>query len=566
MCVAALGLSSACYSGVSSSVGVDDGADAGGTDTADSVGEEGSTGNDSGDPADPEGLCEGDVSTGLATLRRLTRRQYDNTIRDLLQLEANAEARLDADERVGPFTGNSIIPVTERVVDQYMTAAEDLAAEAVTADLAGLLPCDPATTGEQACARDFIETFGRRAFRRPLAADEVALYEGVYALGAEQGGFASGIELVLEGMLQSPQFLYMLEFGGTEQAGGGELLELDGYEIATRLSYFLWNSTPDSALLDAAENLADPEVLEAEARRLLEDPKARDAIATFHTEWVGLHNVGEVFKDAEMFPSFDDATRSAMAVEAARFAEHVFFEGDGRLETLLTAPYTLIDEPLFAIYGIEAPAGHDPSEPVQLDATQRGGLLTQPGFLAVHAHHNQTSPVHRGVAIRRNFLCQNLPAPPPDVDNTPPAVDPNSTTRERFDQHKSDPTCAGCHVLIDDLGLAFEHYDPVGAWRTMDGIGEVDASGNLVGADEADGEFYGALELSRILAGSDVARECVAQQWFRFAFGRSTDDEDACAMNQMYTAFAESDFDIRELLVATIMSPSFRYLRVEGGA
>jgi hypothetical protein len=308
-------------------------------------------------------------------------------------------------------------------------------------------------------------------------------------------------------------------------------------------------------------------VLEAQARRLLADPRARDAVATFHTEWVGLHDVDALFKDAEMFPTFDDATRSAMGLEAGRFAEHVFFEGDGRLETLLTAPYTLVDEPLFAIYGIEPPADHDPQEPVQLDATQRGGLLTQPGFLAVHAHHNQTSPVHRGVAIRRNFLCQTLPSPPPDVDNTPPAVDPTSTTRERFDQHKSDPTCAACHVLIDDIGLAFEHYDPVGAWRTMDGVGQVDASGNLVGVEGADGEFYGALELGQILATNDVVRECVAEQWFRFALGRSTDEDlDACAKNQMYTAFAEADFDVRELLVAMIMSPSFRYLRVEGGA
>jgi hypothetical protein len=364
-------------------------------------------------------------------------------------------------------------------------------------------------------------------------------------------------------MLQSPDFLYLPELGG--EIPQGELVALDGHELASRLSYFLWSSMPDDELLDAADSLADPEVLEAQTRRMLDDPRARESIAAFHTQWVGLHNVDELFKDPALFPMFDDATKAAMAAETARFAEYVVFEDDARLQTLLTAPYSLIDPPLFAIYGMDEPPEHDPAQPVMLDPSQRGGLLTQPGFLAVHAHHNQTSPVHRGVAIRRNFLCQDLPPPPADVDNTPPPIDPDSTTRERFEQHKSDPTCAACHVLIDDVGLAFEHYDPVGTWRTMDGTGQVDASGELVGADDANGPFYGALELGEKLAASTMVRECVAQQWFRFALGRSLDDDDECASQQMRAAFESSDFDIRELLVAVITSPSFRYLRVEEG-
>jgi hypothetical protein len=271
-----------------------------------------------------------------------------------------------------------------------------------------------------------------------------------------------------------------------------------------------------------------------------------------------------MFKDPELFPSFDEDVRAAMKSEVAQFAEHVVFAGDGRLETLLTAPYTVVDEALLATYGVD-PSQHTPGEPVDLDPEQRGGLLTQPGFLAVHAHHNQTSPVHRGVALRRNFLCDELQSPPPEVDNTPPPLDPDATTRERFEQHKSDPTCAACHVLIDDLGLAFEHYDPVGAWRTMDGTGQVDASGKLVGAGDANQEFYGALELGAILAKSEKGQRCVTEQWFRFALGRTIADDDTCAEMQMFTAFAESDFDIRELLVAMVMSPSFRYIRLEQG-
>jgi hypothetical protein len=557
--LAGLGLTSACYAGVSEIEAAGATATDGDSDSAGDGADDGGV-----DTADPEGLCLGDIDVGLSTLRRLTRRQYDNAIRDLLGIEANAVERFDADERVGPFSSNSIIPVTERGVEQYMSAAEDLAQLAVDTRLAELLPCDPATDGEVTCARAFIDSFGRRALRRPLSEADIALYEAVYNLGADQGGFASGIQLVLEAMLQAPDFLYLLEFGGADPPGN--LVALQGYELASRLSFFLWSSTPDDELLDAAETLHDPDVLAEQARRMLQDPKARATIGAFHAQWVGLGNVGELFKDPELFPTFDDTTREALAAETARFAEHVFFEGDGRLQTLLTAPYTLIDEPLFSIYGLPVPAGHDPATPVMLDPTQRGGILTQPGFLAVHAHHNQTSPVHRGVAIRRNFLCQELPPPPPDVDNTPPPIDPNTTTKERFEQHKADPSCAGCHILIDDVGLAFEHYDAIGAWRTLDGVGQVDASGEVVGADDADGVFYGAMELSEKLAASTAGRQCAAQQWFRFALGRSTGDDDACAMSQMYDAFESSDFDLRELVVAMVMSPSFRYLRVEGGA
>jgi hypothetical protein len=193
-------------------------------------------------------------------------------------------------------------------------------------------------------------------------------------------------------------------------------------------------------------------------------------------------------------------------------------------------------------------------------------LLTHAGFLARFAHTNQTSPVHRGVVIRTNVLCQQLPPVPEDVDNTPPDPAPDATTRERFAEHTSNPECAACHVLIDGIGFGFEHYDAVGAFRTMEGTLPVDASGNLLAvSDIPEGEFDGAIELSAMLAQSEEVRRCVAQQWFNFGMGRVQGDEDDCSTDQIYERFEASEWNVRELMLAVVETAAFRYRRLEEG-
>jgi hypothetical protein len=555
-----LGLAAGCYSGVSG------GRADGGTEGVSSVGnDDAGSGSDEGDTDDgPAGACE-EAAVGISPLRRLTRSQYNNTIRDLLGIDGDPASQLAPDEKVGAFFSNSTAPVGELLAEQYMRVAEDLAETAV-ADLGTLVPCDPVVDDQAACGAQFVDEFGLRAFRRPLADDERTALEALFEKGRTEAGFDEGIRLVILAALQSPQFLYHLELD-LPGAETGEVVALDGYEVASRLSYFLWDSMPDDELLQAAGagGLDTPEQMRAQAERMLDDPRAGEAIANFHVQWLHIDTLSGLEKDATAYPTFDTALRDAMAQETGRFADWVIRFDDARLETLLTAPYSFLEGPLFDLYGVTAPADHDPTLPVELDPTQRAGLLTQPGVLAVHAHANQSSPVHRGKIVRENILCTPLAPPPPEVDVVPPPLDPNATTRERFDLHRSDPSCAGCHNLIDPIGFGFEHYDGIGAWRDTEAGKPVDASGELFGTDDINGTFEGAPELARLLASSEQVRTCVAEQWFGFAFGRTPAEDDTCSFDAMALAFTESDHDIRELLVALVTTDAFRHRRIEEG-
>jgi hypothetical protein len=360
-------------------------------------------------------------------------------------------------------------------------------------------------------------------------------------------------------MLQSPSFLYHLE--PTLPAAGEAVAPLDDWEVASRLSYFLWHTMPDEELFAAAAagELTATTGLMAQAERMLDDPRAADAIGSFHVQWVGVSELELEDKDLDLFPSFTPALRTAMLAETRAFADHVIRRGDGTLDTLLTASYSLLQGPLFEVYGVTAPPGHDPLEPIDLPPGQRAGLLTLPSVLSAHAHANQTSPVHRGVMVRENLMCQDLPPPPPDVDNAPPDPDPNATTRERFAEHTADPACSACHRLIDGIGFGFEHYDAIGRYIDQESGKPIDATGQILGSDDIDGPFDGVPELAAKLASSAQVRECAALQWLRFSLGRQERDADECSTQAAIAAFEDSGFNIRQLLLAIVGTDAFRH-------
>ncbi len=554
-------LLSGCYTGLN-------GGGAGGGDGAGDAGDAsgGSGGSDGGDTdTGPTASCD-TPQVGVTKLRRMTQAEYEHTVRDLLGYDGDAAQVFSSDERVGPFTSNNNAAVTEVQVEQYMTAAEDIAQWAAT-DVAALLPCDPAAMGEDDCAAAFIADFAPRAYRRPLDAAEFATIQGVYEGGKATGGFDNGIRLVVQGLLQSPWFLYHMEFGQAD-LNDGTVIALDDHEIASRLSYFLWGTMPDATLFAAAGagELVTDDGLSAQVDRMLDDPRAREAIASFHTQWVGVDGIDSLEKNADAYPAYNAGLASAMREETAAFATHVVLDDDGLLDTLLTADFTLTEDPeLLALYGVTLPADHVAGDPVPLPATERSGLLTQASVMARHAHANQTSPVHRGKLVRENFLCQSLPPPPPTVDNTPPSPDPNATTRERFEQHREDPSCAGCHSLIDPVGFTFENYDGIGAWRDQEGDLTVDASGELIETD-VDGVLVGAVELSGKLAQSEQVQQCVTTQWFRFAFGRFESTDDHCSTDALQVSFAQSGGDVRQLIRELVLSDAFRHRRAEAAA
>jgi hypothetical protein len=260
-----------------------------------------------------------------------------------------------------------------------------------------------------------------------------------------------------------------------------------------------------------------------------------------------------------VFPGYTPALKATWRAETMAFVNDVIFEGDGSVETLLTAPYTMMNADVAAYYGAsDGPTGAS-FERVDLDPAQRAGLLTQPSILAVNAHADQTSPVHRGKFVRERLLCEPIAPPPPNVKAVPPPVAPDATTRERFAQHDSDPVCGKCHQLMDPLGFGFEHYDGMGLWRDQDQGMPVDASGEVIGSKDANGKFDGAVELAARLGASEEVRACVVRQWFRYGQGRNETTADACTMAKLQEAFAAANYDIRELLVALTQTDAFLY-------
>jgi hypothetical protein len=418
-------------------------------------------------------------------------------------------------------------------------------------------------TGEEECAREFAQSFGRRAFRRPVTSDDEQALMTAYAAGRTGGSYAEGIEVMIRAALQSPDFLYRLEIPAGSEAGQ-RLVPLNPYELATRLSYLVWASAPDDALLDAAANggLTSKEAVGAKAREMLADPKAKVSVANFFGQWTSTNRLDITTKNTMLFPSFTSELKAAMARELPAFLNDVLFEGDHSLGTLLTAPVAYVSGPLAELYGVAAPAGSETTPMrVELPASQdRAGILTQAGFLSVQGHPDQTSPVLRGKFVRAMMLCQPPDPPPDDVNISVPAVDPNATARERFGAHlTTGDSCYGCHSQMDPIGLAFEHFDAMGRYREMDGGKAIDVSGEILDATDASlgGAFTGVRELADKLAGSVQVRNCMATQWFRFAAGRQEANLDSCSLATLQSGFEASNGDLVELVVSMTQTDAF---------
>jgi hypothetical protein len=506
--------------------------------------------------------CTG-IVPGKSPIRRMTRFEYNNTVRDLLGDDSQpASAFVPEEEAMGFDNQATALGVTQILAEQYMVAAEKIAASAAK-QMDQLLPCDPVKDGETVCAKKFIETFGKRAYRRPLTADEAdRLFTKVFAWGLKERDFSMGIQLVIQAMLQSPHFLYRVEFGMPDPVEG-DVVPLTHHEIASRLSYMLWGTMPDDELFAAADagKLGTKEEVAAQARRMLDDPRAHQAVANFHAQWLGLTHLDNVNKDPKTYPRYNEELRPLWRQETLAFLDDVIFQGDGKVSTLFTAPYTMMNADLAAFYDVEGGPSGDAFEKVSLDPEKHAGFLTQASILAANAKPNQSSPVHRGKFVRERLLCQTLPPPPNNVVITPPEVTPDATTRERFTEHSTNPACSYCHKKMDPIGFGFEHYDGVGLWRDTDQGQPVDDSGEIVETRGIDGPFKGVVELSRKLAQSEEVRQCVATQWFRFAYGRVEGEDDQCSMGQLQEAFAASGYDVKELLVALTQTDAFRYRR-----
>ncbi|MEM6993409.1 MAG: DUF1592 domain-containing protein [Myxococcota bacterium] len=540
----AFGLAAGCYSGQR------DGAASGGEDAAEGSGD-GSGSADGGSDDGVDALC--DVPTpGPAPMRRLTRTEYDNTLRDLLGDETAPARDFVGEDPIHGFDNAAAGANMSRLLAEQFETAARAAADRAVGDLDALLGCDPVAS-EDTCIDDFLEAFGRRAYRRPLSAEEHTRLRSFYDAQRQDEDVAGALALLLGAMLQSPYFLYRIEAGDESQAVDGAV-PLGPYEIATRLSYLLWNSMPDDALLEAAaqDELGTSERLLAQAERMLADPKAVAVVTDFHEQWLDLR--GEI-------PTEIDDMGPLLREESRMFITSVLLEGDGRLETLMQADFSFMNAELAEFYGLDASGLGEAFEQVHLDPTQRSGLLTQGVLLAVQAEETESSPIKRGRLVRERLLCQELPPPPPDLMVEPPDPDPTKTTRERYAQHREDPACEGCHALIDPIGFGFEHYTHLGQWRDTENGLPVDGSGELTSVlpEELNGPYYGVVELAERLSATETFDKCVVDNWFRYAYGREQTAEDDCTMEVLRSTFEETDGDIRELLLTLISTDAFRF-------
>jgi hypothetical protein len=516
--------------------------------------------------APPTPVTPGAVNVGISPLRRLTSEQYRNTIRDLLLMKdardtVSAGVLPSDDSIVDRFASNIISSVQGLDADKYADLAEQLAAKAVTS-LATLVSC---AQTDATCPQKFIESFGKRAFRRPLSTVEVDRYKKVYMAG---GNFSNGIKLVIQTFLQSPNFLYLVE--PVPADGAGKVLQISNWAVASRLSYFFLDSMPDDALFAAAESgqLATPDQIGKQATRLMTDPRFRETINFFHDQWLELDNLRSAEKDPMLFKAWNEALVAALDEQMRRFITGVLADGDGKLDTLLTASFSFLSGPLYDLYGVTTkPTGAALTAwtKVDLNAKERAGLLTQAGLLAGLAHENRTSYILRGKMVREAILCADVPPPPAGVDASEMNIPATASARERSMLHRTQPACASCHALFDPLGFAFENYDATGRYRATDAAGKpIDASAEISGTAKLDGTVPNAIELVKKLATADEVRSCIARQWMRFGLGRELDDrDDAATMAAAGKAMNDSGGKISDLLVAFARSDAFRHQKVK---
>ncbi len=501
----------------------------------------------------PDG-CEV-TSAPAAPLRRLTRWEYDNTVADLLGDESHPAQRFVAEADQFGFDNNAAGAVLSPVVVEQFEEAAGVLAKQATAQMPKLLGCDSSAQGEDVCANQFIDAFFRRAYRRALSPPERSRIHDFYRQAKLDSGFEQAISVLVSAALQSPKFLYRLEFGMPAPGTTGAV-RLSSWELASRLSYLLTGSMPDDELLGAAEQnlLATSEQVLAQAARLLTSDRGARVVKNFYRQWAGLNDLTDLQrKDA----SYSAATAQLLAQETETFVDQVIRAGDGTLSTLLTAPYSYMNRDLATFYGMQGPTD-ERFVKVALDPQRYSGLMTQAGLMARLAHPGQPSPVLRGKFIREKLLCAPLPPPPNNVDATLPPLDPQATARQQLTQKTGGSPCNTCHTLLNPPGFAFEHFDELGRFRANDHGLALDASGDLTGTD-ADGPFADHLDLLKLLTQSEQVRACVVVNWFRYAYGRDQAEADACSTQQLSRAFESSGGNVKQLLLALTQTPAFMY-------
>lgn len=496
-----------------------------------------------------------------AFMRRLTHSQYNNTVRDLLGDQTSPANQFPQEDFVNGFKNQvEAQSIPALLAESYSAAAEKLARNAFRGgDSNGLIPCKPRSAEDVDCRSRFINGFGLKAFRRPLAKAEAARYLNLFAGELKRSGqFLSAAQLLVEAMLQSPAFLFRVE--GADPA-------LRQYETAGRLSYVLWDSMPDEQLFQAAAagRLGTPAEIEKAARRLLADRRAGDSINEFVSQWLRFDRVLNTVKDRRLFPLFTPELAASMTEETRRLITDAIWN-DRNFMTIFSADYSFLNTDLATLYQLPAPNTEFSRIELPPDS-ERAGIIGQATFLALTSKPADTSPTARGLFVREQFLCQHVPDPPPGTNSNLPALteDKPQTNRQRLSVHLTKESCAGCHKLIDPIGFGFEKFDAIGARRDKLKLTffperkerkkepktvhlDLDTTGSISGIQNSD--FSSPRELGKVLAENPQCQQCIVKQLFRFAYGRHETPADRPVIQTAFETFKDSQFRFKELMIA----------------
>jgi len=533
------------------------GTDAPGTD-APGDGASGAGNQPPGTTAPPAFDCkDGSVDPGPSPMKRLSRSQYLNSVRDLVGPVSGLESALGTSTSASAF--GLIQPDVAQVdLENYRNAATTIAAQ-IASDSAVMKQLAPCADGaaRRDCAKSFVQSFASRAYRAKVSdAADIERHLTLFDVGAKVS-YAHGIELLIQGILQAPRFLYRVEIGTGEKVSD-TAVKLSPEELAARLSYSVWDTLPDAKLAEAASSgaLATKEGVAAQLDWMLQDAKGAGMVRRFLENWIHLPDLDGVTKDATLYPEWKNATlKASMQAQASAFFADLLENRGGKLSTLLTSDTVFVNHDLGGFYGV---TGGDAFTPASGIAGATAGILTLPAFLALQAKPSESSPIYRGKFVREQMLCQLLPAPPANIPK-PPEVTAGVSTRERLAEHETNAACSGCHRMMDPIGFGFENYDSLGRYRTTDGSAPVDASGELISTGEIDGKFLGVSELGQKLSQSETVRKCMARQWFRFALARFEQPMDDCSMKGLLDAFEAADSDLNSLPKAIVSSDAFQY-------
>jgi hypothetical protein len=483
--------------------------------------------------------------------RLLTPSQYDNTISDLVKVGGDPSKE---------FGGGVATQLDDLSVELRANAAASIARQAA-ASLSQWSPCASPPATAAACEQQIIDKIGPQVYRHPLAAAERQELQALFDAGVQEKDFATGVEWFLSGVLQSPDFLYQLS---KLQAGeqSGQLVAIPAYELASRLSYFIWDSMPDDALYAAASTseLTDAAHLGSQLDRLLKDPRFLRGVTGFYTSWLNLGGFREVARDDAAFTTdVVSALQTSLLMSATQLYQGT---APANISGLFTGSTYYLNGALRSFYGL---TGSDTAfTATDMASDQRRGILTHPALMALLARPDQSNPISRGLFIRRSILCQDLPPPPAGIVIPPlPPVAAGLSTRDRLDQHTKSPLCASCHSLIDPPGFALENFDQVGRHRSADSGKPTDTSGTMSSAGDLNGDFATGNDLLTRIAQSQDVKGCFAQKYFEYAVSRLAANEDACSVDGLKKSFVPSG-DLLALVVSIANTDSFRFRLSEG--